>query len=68
MSPQITWTPEELQTFDRLIDENESKNQLVRIKARLAIRTFTGLHGEEKCDAMWEHLEAERKKKKGKRR
>lgn len=57
----ITWTPEELAEFDRLIDLTSSRNQMDRIHARFEMPKFIEKHGKAKCDAMWAHLEAERK-------
>jgi hypothetical protein len=66
---EITWTPEELAEFDRLIDGQSSRVQMTRLNARLDLDKFIKAHGKEKCDAMWAHLEArdaKAKKPKGK--
>lgn len=54
----ITWTPEELTEFDRLIDLQSSRDQIRRICARIDLHAFIATHGKEKCDAMWAHLQA----------
>lgn len=61
-----TWTPGEIAVFDRLIDESEHRNQLIRVQGRLALNRFALTHGKEKCDAMFAHLENERKQKESK--
>jgi len=53
----ITWTKEEIQEFDRLVEMTSSRHQLTRITGRMDMATFIIKHGKEKCDAMWEHLE-----------
>ena len=58
----IQWTDEELQEFDRLVNEVSSIRQLERINARLNMPKFIEKHGKEKCDAMFAHLESKRKK------
>lgn len=52
------WTKDEIKKFDRLVDDQGSQNQVLRIAARLELRKFQDEHGKEKCDAMWAHLEA----------
>lgn len=53
----ITWTPEELDQFDELVDMNSSRHQMDRISGRLGMHSFIAKHGKEKCDAMWEVLQ-----------
>ena len=57
MRDKITWTPDEIKEFDRLIDLSESRNQIQRIAGRLDLDAFIKLHGKEKCDAMWAYME-----------
>lgn len=58
MSEQkITWTKDELKEFDKLIEKVGSSHQVTRISARFDMDAFVKLHGREKCDAMWAHLE-----------
>lgn len=61
---EITWTSEELREFDEAIDNSEDLHQVTRIAGRLAIKRIIAEHGREKCDAMFAHLEAERKGRK----
>jgi hypothetical protein len=58
---EITWTAEELAEFDRLVEMASSQRQMERLHARLNMPKFIAKHGKEKCDAMWAHLEGERK-------
>jgi hypothetical protein len=62
----LEWTKEELSEFDRAIDENDSRDQVTRIRGRLAINRMVKEFGLQKCDAMFAHLEAKRKKPKRK--
>jgi len=55
---RITWTLEEIRKFDRLADDTGSRDQMVRIKARMDQANFIKEHGKAKCDAMWAHLQA----------
>jgi hypothetical protein len=59
----ITWTPEELAEFDKLVDEVSSRNQAIRSSARMRQNRFVNEHGTEKCDAMWAHLQARDERK-----
>lgn len=59
---KITWKPEELAEFDRLLDMTASRNQMERISGRLDMAKFVEKHGKEKCDAMFVHLEGGKKK------
>jgi len=52
----ITWTKEEIAEFNSLVDKSGSRDQIKRIEARLGMRNFVEKHGDEKCDAMWKHL------------
>lgn len=52
-----TWTEEELQEFDKLVDGVSSYNQLTRITSRIHMGKFIVDHGKEKCDAMFAYLE-----------
>lgn len=52
-----TYTAEELREFDLLTSEQSSQHQLVRIKARMAVKAFIAEHGREKCDAMFAELQ-----------
>jgi len=54
---EITWTQDELDTFDRLIDMVNSRNQVQRINGRFDMKVFVDNHGKEKCDAMFAHLQ-----------
>lgn len=54
----MDWTKEEITEFDRLADLQCSSNQVARIEGRLSMQKFISDHGEEKCDAMWIHLES----------
>lgn len=65
VSKKPQWTKAEIVEFDRLIDESESPNQVARIRGRLDLSAFVKLHGKDKCDAMWAHLEAGGKKENG---
>lgn len=53
----ITWTKEEIQQFDNLVELTSSRNQVKRIEARLDMTAFIEKHTKPKCDAMWAHLE-----------
>ena len=53
----VSWTREDIERFDQLIDETGSSNQVKRINGRLDMNKFIAKHGKEKCDAMWNHLE-----------
>lgn len=53
----VSWTKEDITEFDRLIEGQSSPNQLVRIESRLDMKKFISDHGQEKCNAMWEHME-----------
>lgn len=53
---EITWTPEELAAFDRATGEQDSRDQVTRIRGRLAMRRLIREHGREKCDAMFAEL------------
>lgn len=52
----ITWTPEELAEFKRLVKWSSSRHQMDRINSRIEMPKFIATHGKEKCDAMWAHL------------
>lgn len=59
------WTKDEIRQFDRLVDQQESRDQVLRISGRLQLRAFVKLHGQPKCDAMFAQLEADGKKEDG---
>lgn len=52
------YTKAELKEFDRLVDQVSSRDQVTRISGRLAMRKFVDAHGKEKCDSMWNALNA----------
>lgn len=54
---EITWTDAELVEFDDLVDAVSSRHQVERISGRLDMKKFIEKHGQEKCDAMWTHLQ-----------
>lgn len=54
----MEWTEEEISQFDALIDKQSSHDQVTRISGRLDMKVFIELHGKDKCDAMWKHLES----------
>ena len=53
---QPAWTTDEFKAFEKLVDGTSSRNQVVRISARLDMNTFVAAHGKEKCDAMFAEL------------
>lgn len=58
---EINWTKEEIDRFDELVDMVSSRHQVTRISGRLEMEAFIKVHGKEKCDAMWAHLEGGKK-------
>lgn len=52
----MDFTPEEFARFKRLVDDTGSPHQMVRLSARLALRSFVDEHGKAKCDAMFAKL------------
>ncbi len=61
MTTTPPWTAEELREFDELLDMTGSQNQVTRINGRLDMNKFVAMHGNEKCDAMYVHLESKGK-------
>jgi hypothetical protein len=55
--PKI-YTKGDLRKFDRLTAMLHSPSQMERIHGRMEIKKFIELHGQEKCDAMFEVLKA----------
>lgn len=55
----MEYTEEELNEFRHLLELGESRNQLDRIKSRVAMPGFIERVGREKCDAMFEVLKKE---------
>ena len=53
------WTKEDLREFKKLVDMSGSRNQMMRIEARIQMPKFIEKHGQEKCDAMWAHINKE---------
>lgn len=51
------YTAEELRRFDRITMQLSSRSQVARIEARMDIKRFVAEHGQEKCDAMFAHLQ-----------
>ncbi|MEX6780476.1 hypothetical protein [Pseudomonas aeruginosa] len=58
MEQQPLWTKAEIVEFDELVDGVSSLHQLERIDCRLRLSKFVKAHGQEKCDAMFAHLES----------
>ena len=56
---ETTYTEEELDEFRDLVEAGESRDQLERIRSRLALPKFVERVGSEKCEAMFEVLKAE---------
>lgn len=56
------WTPEELKEFSKLVDMSGSSDQIDRINARIEMPEFVKLHGDDKCKAMWAHLNSPKPK------
>lgn len=54
----VNYTEEEMQEFERLVNGTSSRNQLERIEARMRMPAFITEHGKEKCDAMFDVLQA----------
>lgn len=58
------YTAAELREFDAMVEDENSPDQMDRIRARLKMRSFITKHGAEKCDAMFAALkERDRKRK-----
>lgn len=56
---ETIYTTEELDEFRDLVEAGESRNQLERIRSRLALPKFVERVGREKCDSMFEVLKSE---------
>ena len=55
---RVSYTPKLLKQFDRLTRQLESRNQLMRLDARLIkIPEFIAKHGREVCDEMFAELQ-----------
>lgn len=54
----MKWKLEEITEFKRLVNMSASPHQMDRINSRLDMPHFVKKTGREKCQAMWEHLEA----------
>lgn len=53
----MIYTRAQLEAFDRITQNLSSRDQLVRIRARVSeVPAFVKKHGKEKCDAMFEVL------------
>ena len=50
------FTLKELAEFDRITLEASSRDQVRRIAGRLELAKFKELHGQAKCDALWEMI------------
>ncbi|SER36621.1 MULTISPECIES: hypothetical protein [Pseudomonas] len=59
------WTKAEITEFDQLVNAVSSLNQVKRIEANFKQREFVEKHGQEKCDAMFKHLESGGEKEDG---
>lgn len=57
----IEFTKEELKEFRDLVEAAESRLQLERIRSRMEMPKFIDRVGRDKCDAMFEVLNAEAK-------
>lgn len=53
------FTDDELKEFRDLVEAEESRNQLERVRSRMDMPKFIARVGREKCDAMFEVLKAE---------
>ncbi|MBK3400405.1 hypothetical protein [Methylobacterium ajmalii] len=56
-----TFTEAELAEFDNASRQSASRDQVVRISGRQALRALVERHGKPKCDAMWEAIQAREK-------
>lgn len=58
----MAYTNDEYKQFVKLVEGQESRDQVVRITARLAMTKFIDEHGEEKCNLMFADLTKKVKK------
>ena len=56
-----TYTKKEFKEFDKLTWDTGSRDQMTRLRARLALRLFIEKHGQEKCDLMFTDIMAKGK-------
>lgn len=58
----ITWTDDELDAFDKLVESQWSPDPTRRFETKTEMANFEKVHGHEKCSAMFWHLESMSKK------